>query len=136
MTSCDMWRLWRHTLIRRYLVRYQFYQKIITIKSFQYKISELISYWWTLYDTFENLQKKWHFNGKFEVKICICADRKKRLFWIFYKISYNWWDRRLVPILGYISFNLTVLFYKKPFQNCLKIPKRPYKRRLRFFLHG
>ena len=80
--------------------------------------------------------KKWHFNGKLKIKIVFAPIEKIKFFEIFFhRTSFDGKDRRFLPNLGYISFNLTVLF-KKNLWKLQKIEKRPYKRRLRFFLHG
>ena len=84
--------VWRHnyTNMTLYLARYQFYRKKVRIKVFQYKISNRMSELCTIILKF---CKTRHFNGKFNQN-CLSADRKNRLFWIFFhSISYNWWDR-------------------------------------------
>ena len=96
--SDEIWchiHIWRHVTsymnITSYLGRYQFYRKIVRVKVFQYEISDRMSYWWTFYDNFEN-SRKMTFWWEMRNQNCLCADRKKRLFRIFFhKISYNKW---------------------------------------------
>ena len=115
--------------IASYLIRYQFYQKMFRVKIFQYEIGELST-------IILKICKKCHFHGKHKIKIVLAPIKKSTsLKFFFHRTSFNWSDRRFLPNLGCISFIFTVLFNKN-LSKLVKNFKKPYKRRLRFFLHG